>query len=125
MEAVLHFFSFVTQGDVQGALSIIHPDCEWVYSGPDSIPFAGTYKGPDGVAEYLMKFNDACEIVEFNPEMCWDDDKIIMTAKEVNKSRVTDKSITVDVTQIFKVRFGQIVSFQEYADTATMATLFE
>jgi len=125
MEAVLHFFSFVLKGDVENALSIIHPECEWVYNGPDCIPFAGKYKGPEGVAEYLSKFNDACEIVDFKPEMHWDDDKIIMVAKEVNHGRASGKEISLDVTQIFKVRFGQIVSFQEYADTATMATLFE
>lgn len=125
MEAVLHFFGSVIKGDMDTALSIIHPECDWVYNGPDCIPFAGKFHGPQGVAEYLMKFNEACEIVEFKPEMLWDDDKIIMTAKEINRGRASGKTITLDITQIFKVRFGQIVSFQEFADTSAMATLFE
>jgi haloalkane dehalogenase len=125
LEAVLHFFGAVIKGDIETALSIIHPECEWVYGGPDKIPFAGTFKGPQGVGEYLMKFNEACEIIDFKPEMCWDDDKIIMTAKEVNKGRASGKTITLNVSQVFKIRNGQIISFQEYADTATMATLFE
>ena len=125
MEAVLHFFGAVTQGDMETALSIIHKDCEWIYHGPDSIPFAGTYNGPQGVGEYLAKFNDACEIVDFDPELLWDDDKIIVKAKEINKGRASGKEIKLNVTQIFKIRYGQIISFEEYVDTATMATLFE
>lgn len=125
MEAVLGFFGAVLSADMETAMEIIHPECEWTYHGPDSIPFTGSYKGKAGVGEYLAKFNDACEIVDFQPEMMWDDDKIIIKAKEVNKGRASGKEINLSITQIFKIRYGQIVSFDEYTDTATMATLFE
>ena len=74
----------------------------------------------------LLSFNSRrIGMPDFQPEMMWDDDKIIIKAKEVNKGRASGKEINLSITQIFKIRYGQIVSFEEYTDTATMATLFE
>lgn len=125
METVLHFFDAVINGDMDKALGMIHPDCTWVYRGPDSIPFAGEYRGPQGVGEFLQKFGSLVEIVEFEPDMIWNDNDIIIRAHEINRLHGGDQTIEMDVTQIFKVRNGWIMAFQEYADTAKMASLFK
>jgi haloalkane dehalogenase len=125
METILHFFDAVTKGDVDTALSMIHPDCHWVYRGPDSIPFAGEYRGPQGVGEYLQKFGSLVEIVEFEPELIWNDNDVIIQAHEINRLHGQERTIELEVTQVFKVKNGWILSFQEYADTALMASLFE
>ena len=125
METVLHFFDAVINGDLDKALGMVHPDCTWVYRGPDSIPFVGEYKGPEGVGDYLQKFGSTVEIVEFNPEMIWNDNDIIIQASEINRLHGGDKTIELDVTQVFKVKNGWIMAFQEYSDTAKMASLFE
>jgi len=125
METVLHFFDAVINGDLDKALSMVHPDCKWVYRGPDSIPFAGEYSGPEGVREFLQKFGSLVEIVEFEPDMIWNDNDIIIRAHEINRLHGGDKTIELDVTQVFKVKNGWIMEFQEYSDTAKMASLFE
>jgi haloalkane dehalogenase len=125
METVLHFFDAVLNGDLDKALGMVHPDCTWVYRGPDSIPFAGEYHGPAGVGEYLQKFGSLVEIVEFEPEMIWNDNDIIIRASEINRLHNTEMTIELDVTQVFKVKNGWITSFQEYTDTDKMASLFK
>ena len=125
METVLHFFDAVLNGDLDKALGMVHPDCTWVYRGPDSIPFAGEYHGPAGVGEYLQKFGSLVEIVEFEPEMIWNDNDIIIRASEINRLHGTEMTIELDVTQVFKVKNGWITSFQEYTDTDKMASLFK
>jgi haloalkane dehalogenase len=125
METVLHFFDAVLNGDLDKALGMVHPDCTWVYRGPDSIPFAGEYHGPSGVGEYLQKFGSLVEIVEFEPEMIWNENDIIIRASEINRLHGTEMTIELDVTQVFKVKNGWITSFQEYTDTDKMASLFK
>ena len=124
METVLHFFSAVMNGDLEKALGMVHPDCRWVYRGPECIPFAGEYSGPEGVGEFLKAFGSLVEIVSFEPELIWNDNDIIVRASEVNRLRSGGPEIELDVTQIFKVRNGWIVEFQEYTDTFKMAELF-
>jgi haloalkane dehalogenase len=125
METVLHFFAAVIDGDVDKALGMIHPECKWVYRGPDIIPFAGEYSGPQGVGEYLQKFGSLVEIVEFNPDMIWDGENIIIRANEINRLHGGEQTIELDVTQVFKVKNGWIKEFQEYVDTDKMASLFK
>ena len=124
METVLHFFDAVIKGDLDKALSMVHADCKWTYRGPDSIPFAGEYHGPAGVGDYLEKFGSLVEIVSFEPDMIWNDNDIIIRASEVNRLHRGGPEIELDVTQIFKVKNGWIMEFQEYTDTAKMASLF-
>jgi hypothetical protein len=95
-----------------------------VYRGPDSIPFAGEYRGPQGVGEFLQKFGSRVEIVEFEPDMIWNDNDIVIRAHEINRLHGGEQTIELDVTQVFKIRNGWIMSFQEYTDTAKMASLF-
>ena len=125
METVLHFFDAVIGDNLDKALGMIHPDCKWIYRGPDGIPFSGEYNGPEGVGEYLQKFGSLVEIVEFEPKMIWNDNDIIIRAREINRLHGGEQTIELEVTQIFKVRNGWIMEFQEYTDTAKMASLFE
>ena len=57
--------------------------------------------------------------------MIWNDNDIIIRAREINRLHGSEKTIELEVTQIFKVRNGWIMEFQEYTDTAKMASLFE
>lgn len=125
METVGSFFGAVLNGEIELALSMIHPECQWTYQGPECIPFTGTFVGPQGVGEYLMKFNTACEIVEFDPEFTLKGEKVIIQAKEHNRGRQSGKEIHLELTQVFEIRDGMIIKFNEYADTDKMASLFK
>jgi haloalkane dehalogenase len=125
METVLHFFDAVIKGDLDKALSMVHAECKWTYRGPDSIPFTGEFRGPQGVGEYLQAFGSTVEIVSFEPDMIWNDNDVIIRASEVNRGVASGREIELEVTQVFKVKNGWIMQFQEYSDTAKMASLFD
>lgn len=124
MEAVGAFGGAVVGGDMETAMDCIHPDCEWIYRGDDSIPFAGEYNGREGVMDYLMKFGGAMEILSFEPELTVDNDLVILRAKEHNRHRASGKEIHLEVTQIYKVKDGKIIHFQEFVDSSAIAGLF-
>jgi ketosteroid isomerase-like protein len=118
------FGGAVVGGDLDTALEIIHADCTWIYAGPDRIPFAGSYHGPDGVAAYLQKFGEEMEILSFEPTLTVDGDLVILRAKELNRHKISGRELNLDVTQVYEVRNGQIIFFQEFVDTAAILALY-
>jgi haloalkane dehalogenase len=124
MDAVGAFGGAVVGGDLDTALEIIHADCTWIYAGPDRIPFAGSYHGPDGVAAYLQKFGEEMEILSFEPTLTVDGDLVILRAKELNRHKISGRELNLDVTQVYEVRNGQIIFFQEFVDTAAILALY-
>ena len=77
------------------------------------------------MGDYLQKFGSQVEIVSFEPDLIWNDNDVIIRASEVNKLHSGGPEIELEVTQVFKVKNGWITEFQEYSDTARMASLFE
>jgi hypothetical protein len=125
MEAVGAFGGAVVGGNMETAMDCIHPDCEWIYRGDDAIPFAGEYHGLEGVMDYLERFGGAMEILSFEPELTVDNDLVILRAKEHNRHRASSTEIHLEVTQIYKVKDGKIIHFQEFADSSAIAALFK
>lgn len=125
LETVLHFAAAVQAGDMAEAITMVHPDARWTYHGPSSLPFAGTHEGRDGVAAFLETFVSQFEIVSFEPEMKWDGETIVLNVREVSRARATGREAEIGVVQTYTIRFGQIVAFEEVADTATLLSLAE
>lgn len=42
-----------SRGDIQGAVEALDPDPDILWSEPEDFSAGGTYRGPQGVAEYL------------------------------------------------------------------------
>jgi haloalkane dehalogenase len=125
MEAVGAFGGAVVAGDMETAMDCIHPDCEWVYRGDECIPFAGEYRGREGVMDYLTRFGGAMEILSFEPELTVDGGLVVLRAQETNRHRESGQEVELEVTQVYQVKDGRIIKFQEFVDTSTLAKLFK
>ena len=42
-----------SRGDIAAVLAALAPDVEWVCEGPASVPFCGTFRGPEQVAKFF------------------------------------------------------------------------
>jgi len=47
------FYERVSSGDVAGVIDLVDDDIIWSIPGPSVIPYAGTYRGKEGVAEFF------------------------------------------------------------------------
>lgn len=113
-------------GDMAKIMSLIAPDATWTYYAPkDMLPFAGTYKGRDGVAAFFA--NDAKYVeVKGNDvnELIAEGDKVVVLGQEHGVVRATGKAFDARWTHVFTVKNGQITGFEETIDSAAIYQAF-
>jgi ketosteroid isomerase-like protein len=109
-------------GDMAKILALIAPDVVWTYHAPVGlIPFAGTYKGREGVGDFFaadakyvdVKGND---IKSFMKE----GDQVAVFGEEHGMVRSNGKKFTATWVHVFTVRNGSITKFDEYIDSAAI-----
>ena len=52
-EVVRETYEAVGRGDIPALLNLLTDDVQWTFQGPPTIPFAGTRRGHEGVAEFF------------------------------------------------------------------------
>ena len=53
VEVVQETYEAVGRSDIPALLDLLTDDVEWTFQGPSAIPFAGTRRGREGVAEFF------------------------------------------------------------------------
>ena len=65
-EVVQETYEEVQQrGDIPALLDLLTDDVAWTFQGSSSIPFAGTRRGREGVAEFFSLVGENLEFQEF------------------------------------------------------------
>ena len=86
---------------------------------PETVPWGGTYVGPDGFRDFLYKIDQAFDSFKATPDKVLgaDDNHVIVVAK--TKGRVKGGG-TVEGTNVwvYQLRDGLIADAEGWADTA-------
>jgi len=113
------------QGDSQFILDRITDDVDWVNEGPDSIPYAGTFKGPDGVRRFFEGLGGSVDNGRVSVEdFIGQDDKVVATGRFSATVKATGKRIDVPIAHVFTIRSGKVARWVGYADTARVAEAY-
>jgi ketosteroid isomerase-like protein len=106
-------------GDIEAATSIVAPEGE--ITAPDSLPWGGTFLGPEGFRDFIAGLLNHFREFKATPEKVLgaDDDHVIVTAKVRGRTKAGG---TIENTSVwvYKLRGGQVVSAETFADTAAM-----
>jgi len=121
LETTKRGYDLFKQGDIATLIKdLIDDSCTWIAPGPeDKLPWAGHFKGKQGIADFFTRVGQNLEFSEFAPsEFIEQGDAVVTIGRAIARSKKTGKTIKDDWVHIFKYRQGRIVSFQEYSDTA-------
>lgn len=123
---VERFYDAIGAGDLEGGFAMLAPDVTWTYLGPtDRLPFAGVFRGREGVRTFFEKASGAIDVKELPIERVQAvDSAVYVRGSEHSDVKSTGKTYRVDFVHVFEVRDGSIVSFTEYLDTATVVGAF-
>jgi uncharacterized protein len=114
------------RGDLPFILDGLATDVEWAYPGPDTIPFAGRFRGRDAVTGFFAKLSESVELLEFEPRTFVNDgETVVVLGHERGNARRTGRAFEVDWAHVFIIREGKVASFVEYTDTAAVAAAIE
>jgi ketosteroid isomerase-like protein len=94
------------------------PDVEWTEMA--GFPFAGTYRTPEGVTSGVMEKlgTDWDDWAAHDDTYICDGENVVVLARYTAVNKATGRSLHVRVAHHFVVRGGQIVRFEQFADTA-------
>lgn len=112
-------YEAVGRGDIPALLDLLTDDVEWTYQGPSSIPFAGTRRGREGVAEFFSLVGENLEFQEFRPrEFVAQGDTVVVLGFERSLVRPTGRTFEQEWAHAYTLRDGKVATFLALEDTA-------
>ena len=120
LEAIRHIHdgpSIVKRARESGTLA---ENVEWWVSGPAEIlPFAGTWRGLDGIAEFHKKLAQTMRYdkVELQQYLVSGDDVAAIFIGE-GIARATGRAFRSEIVRLYTFRDGKVVRVRNYYDTA-------
>ena len=107
------------RGDIDGVTEMVDPSCELV--APETLPWGGTYVGPDGFRQFFEKISESFEQFKPVPDKVLgaDDDHVIVVVRLTGQTKKGNE-VETDVVWIYRLRAGKVVSAQPFIDTARM-----
>jgi ketosteroid isomerase-like protein len=111
--------------EIQIILNQLTEDTEWSVAGPvDEIPWAGPFKGRNGVAKYLRILNEFLKTEEYKiHEYFARSDKVVVLGYQRGKAISSGKPYEIDFVHVWTLRDGKIEKYRGYYDTAQLAAV--
>ena len=126
VDIVQRIYEAVGNGDIPALLDLLADDVEWTYQGPSVIPFAGTRRGREGVAEFFSLLGENLEFEEFEPrDFVAQGDTVVVVGYERNLIKPTDRTFEQEWAHVFTLRDGKIIKHWSFEDTAAYVAAFE
>jgi ketosteroid isomerase-like protein len=125
VEVVQETYEAVGRGDIPALLDLLTDDVEWTFQGPSVIPFAGTRRGREGVAEFFSLVGGNLEFEQFEPrEFVAQGDTVVVLGFERSRIKLTGRTFEQEWAHVYKLRDGKVAEFLALEDTAAHAVAF-
>ena len=119
-------YEAVGRGDIPTLLDLLTDDVEWTFQGPSSIPFAGTRRGREGVAEFFSLVGANIEFQDFEPrEFVAQGDTVVVLGFERSLVKHTRRAFEQEWAHVYTLRDGKVAKFLSIEDTAAHVVAFE
>ena len=105
------------RGDIDAVLETIAPSAETRL--PESLPWGGTYAGPDGFRDFLTKLGDSWDQFSATPQKVLgaDDNHVVVLAKTKGRTKA-GATLEGNAIWIYQLRDGKIADAESFGDTA-------
>ncbi len=125
-EVVQETYEAVNRGDLPALLDLLTDDVEWTFQGPPSIPFAGTRRGREDVAEFFSLVGANLEFEQFEPrEFVAQGDRVVVLGFERSLVKPTSRTFEQEWAHVYTLRDGKVATFLALEDTAAHVVAFE
>jgi ketosteroid isomerase-like protein len=125
LEEVKDIYAAFGRGDIPAVTARFALDIDWDWYGPESIPFAGTYKGRDGATELFQRLAANCEFHSFEPRDFYADGNAVVVQGWMDvTARPTGQRWDNYWIHLWTFKDGLVARLREYHDTAAVAAAF-
>ena len=122
VEVVQSAYSAFGRGDTPALLSLIADDVEWKFIGAKGLPYTGTFRTRDEVANWFAGIPEVDDVLAFEPrEFMPAGDNVTVIGWERTQTRPSWEVFETEWAHVFTVRNGRIVRFWGICDTDASA----
>lgn len=126
VDVVQRTYEAVGRGDIPAFLDLLTDDVEWTLQGSSVIPFAGTRRGREGVAEFFSLVGETLEFEQFEPrEFVAQGDTVVVLGFERNLIKPTGRTFEQEWAHVYTLRDGKIAKVRCFEDTAAYVVAFD
>lgn len=119
MQTVEAVYAAFTRGDIPFILGLIAPDASWHQS--KFVPWGGDYTGASGAAEFFTRLDAQCQTTGFVVhESVAVGDQIFSFGRHDCILRSTGKAASSEFMFRWRIKNGQIVSYDSYVDSGAV-----
>ncbi len=114
------------RGDIPALLDLMADDVEWTLQGPSVIPWAGTRRGREGVAEFFSLLGETLEFEQFEPrEFVAQGDTVVVLGYERSLVKPTGRTFEQEWAHVYTLKDGKIAKARFIEDTAAQVVAFD
>jgi ketosteroid isomerase-like protein len=125
LEFVKRAWACVSRHDFNALLDLLAPDVTWEIPSMPAVPFAGTWRGREGVLKFFQIVAAAQETVEFAPEaFITEGQTVVVLGNFVNRVISTGKTARSAWAQVWTAKAGKLTSMREYVDTLAVNSAY-
>ena len=125
VEVVQQAYAAFGRGDIPAVLSALTDDVEWTLQGPPAIPWAGTHRGREGIAEFFSLLGEGLEFELFEPlEFVAQGDTVVVLGHERSVVKPTGRRFEQEWAHVYLLRDGKIAKGRFFEDTGAQVVAF-
>jgi uncharacterized protein len=122
---VQSLYDAFAQGNVPYLLDHVTEDVEWVDEGPESIPYAGRYRGRAEVKRFFEQLGGSIQGGKVTArEFIGAEDQVVALGRFTGTVTATGKKIDAAIAHVFTIRDGKVSRWLGYGDTARVAEAY-
>ncbi len=113
------------RGDIPAVLDLLTDDVEWTLQGPSVIPFAGTFRGREGIEEFYSLVGETLEFEQFEPrEFVGQGDMVVVVGYERSVVKQTGRRFEQEWAHVYTLRDDKIATGRFFENTAAEVEAF-
>ena len=126
LDVVRQGYEALGRGDIPAMLDLMSDDVEWTVQGPSVLPWSGTRRGREGVAEFFSLLGENLEFQQFEPrEFVAQDDTVVALGYERSLIKPTGRTFEQEWAHVYTFRDEKIARGRFFEDTAAQVVAFD
>ncbi|WP_299428514.1 nuclear transport factor 2 family protein [uncultured Meiothermus sp.] len=115
------------QGDIPGVMALLHPEIDWIWYGPQEIPWAGTHKGHQDMLKFFGAIGATVSVEAYEPREFLPGENGLVTVLGWQRVRVkaTHKAWETNWAHVWTIQDGLVVRAREFYDTVPVLAAFK
>ncbi|GAA4651366.1 hypothetical protein GCM10023116_36500 [Kistimonas scapharcae] len=115
VDTVKTVYDSFSRGDLDGFLQICDEEIEWVVNGPASLEKCQSYRGRDGVRQFLDVLEQTWSFRAFTPKQyIHDGNTVVVLGEETGDDKTTNQPFENRWAHVFDTRDGKVIRFREF-----------